>query len=734
MSYTDDELCKKFQELMEDPHPVMDDPYFDSNERLFGKPITTPSLKNNLKISLTLSAEAPSIYKDRAVTVTIQAGKGSFIKDKQYTCFIYSDNYFPMCNSELSSITDRKSQRLIDIESPCNHIWLPGKYILFVNDTINSSLLRINFTLGESMKATLNEPEICPLCSTDDILTSFVENSEDSWDELANTPGTAQLRQYALCCRQFKIYNELRKNLSGKELNCNRNLLLYTINRDWTEKTLQAFQKLAVPSTYFTYIDCSTLYNAALQNPYEQLNEKFNATTNQVYCLTNVNALLNTGGMVIVRHIIEKMHEGDGKYRLWLCGNRQEVQSVLEVHPTLRQFFFRGNCLEQQPYTPFELVQTFFNELEKENIELTDEVKDALTRAIIKGYEQGGLAACQLDDIRRFVAEGVRPGYLKHALHDLMEEKETIPKMTVADLDLCLLPQSSSSFEDSIRELNEMIGLDDIKKNIVTMANQSRFYLERRNSGLHTTCNTVYHSIFTGNPGTGKTTVAKMIGKIYHAIGLLSKGEVICADRTRLVGRYIGETEENMKTILEEARGNVLFIDEAYNLYDGASDQKDYGRKVIDSLLTVLAQPNPDMVIIFAGYEKEMDAMLTSNPGLMGRFPYKFKFPDYSADQLMDIACHLLNHDDYILDDDANTLLRQYIQETLSLQTKNFSNARWIDQFVKNGIIPAMANRVTQSATKDYQHVLAADVEEGYKHFNPKAVELKPRRQVGFNA
>ena len=171
-----------------------------------------------------------------------------------------------------------------------------------------------------------------------------------------------------------------------------------------------------------------------------------------------------------------------------------------------------------------------------------------------------------------------------------------------------------------------------------------------------------------------------------------------------------------------------------YNLYEGTVDRKDYGAKVIDSLLTVLSQPNPDMVIIFAGYEKEMDAMLSSNPGLMGRFPYKYRFSDYDADQLMEIALHLFAKDDYIITDDAKVILLQKICETIAQRTKNFGNARWVEQFIRNGVIPAMANRVTIDAVKDYQHVLASDVEEGYKKFNPRMIELKPRRQVGFNS
>ena len=139
------------------------------------------------------------------------------------------------------------------------------------------------------------------------------------------------------------------------------------------------------------------------------------------------------------------------------------------------------------------------------------------------------------------------------------------------------------------------------------------------------------------------------------------------------------------------------------------------------------------MVIIFAGYEKEMDAMLNSNPGLMGRFPYKYRFSDYDATQLMEIALHLFAKDDYILSDDAQAMLQQKISDTLAQRTKNFGNARWVEQFIRNGIIPAMANRVTLQSIKDYQHILTSDVEEGYQKFNPRVIELKPRRQVGFN-
>ena len=733
-AYTDDELCKKLHELMENPLPVKDDPYFNSDEKLFGNTISTPTLKGIRTIELSLSTSDEADYTDGCIIVNIQAKKGSMIKEGRFTCFVYSDDYSPMCNSDITYKFNRENNINVSIVMLSFRIWLPGKYFLLVRDKNNGALARIAFEVDKSLDVMQQPLTMCPICSIEDILTSCVENTEPSWDVLSTTPGTSELRRYALECRQLKIYNEFRKGLSGRELKSNRNLLLYTTNKDWNAEILQSFQKLAVPGYYYTHVDCNTLYNAALPNPFEPLNEKLNNTTNQVYCLTSPGALLSTGGKVVTRQIVEKISEDKEKYKLWLCGGKQEIESVLDVYPSLKELFVSGNVLRQHTYTGFELVQAFIKELDNEHLDPSEPTMDALARAILDHHEHGCFSTWSVSSIRRFVTEKVAPRYLCRAINDVMLEKEELPKLPIEDIPLDLLPNSTSEFEDSIRELNEMVGLDDIKKSIVTMANQNRFFMERKKAGFRTSNIAAQHAIFTGNPGTGKTTVAKMLGKIYHSIGLLSKGDVICADRTRLVGRYIGETEENMKAVLEEARGNVLFIDEAYNLYEGTVDRKDYGAKVIDSLLTVLSQPNPDMVIIFAGYEKEMDAMLNSNPGLMGRFPYKYHFSDYDADQLMEIALHLFAKDEYILNDEAQTALRQRISDTLSQRTKNFGNARWVEQFIRNGIIPAMANRVTLEPIKDYQHILASDVEEGYMKFNPRMIELKPRRQVGFSA
>ena len=596
-THTDEELMNRLHELMETPHPQKDDSHFKSNETISSKTINTPALKDIRKIELSLSTSDSADYTDGCIIVNIQARKGSMIKEGRFTCFIYTDDYSPMCNSDVSYKFNRENSINVSIVMLSFRIWLPGKYFLLIRDKTNGALGRIDFDVDKSLNISQNPLVMHNICSIEDILTTCVENTESSWDILSTTPGTSELRLYALESRRLKIYNEFRKGLSGRELKVSRNLLIYTTNRDWNAELLLSFQKLAVPGYYYIHIDCNTLYNAALQNPFEPLNEKLNNTTNQVYCLTSPGALLNTGGKVVARHIVEKICEDKEKYKLWLCGSKQEIESVLDVYPSMKELFLSGNVLSQKPYSGFELVQAFFKELDSEHLDPSEATMDSLARTILKHHEKGCFSTWSLSSIRRYVAEEVSPRYLNRAINDIMSEKESLPKLPIEDIPFELLPNSTSEFEDSIRELNGMVGLNDIKKSITTMANQSRFFIERSRAGFHTSNIAAQHAIFTGNPGTGKTTVARMLGKIYHSIGLLSKGDVICADRTRLVGRYIGETEENMKAVLEEARGNVLFIDEAYNLYEGTADRKDYGAKVIDSLLTVLSQPNPDMVM-----------------------------------------------------------------------------------------------------------------------------------------
>ena len=675
-----------------------------------------------------------SVWWNAPVTITFKPRPRVRLRQFRFQCYIYDEAYYPVCCSSGHSSFPNPRSKNLTMEISCNNIWTPGNYILLIHDSCGSSVIRIEFSLDEDMKATLGEPHFCRYGEVEDILVSCMQDMDECWPFVAERPGMEQFRKKSLEARRLVLYNEVRKENELGEMKGIENMLICMRNQDITKDILTDFMRMMVLDGNTTCIDCSTLFDMACNNPFDPLTELLADPAPKMFCLTHLKELTTTNGKVVMRKIIDKVRDSYGNIPIWLCGTRREIDEVLGIFPSLRDFFL-GDCyVEQQPYTAFELVQAFLREMVKEQMQPNVLVKDQLARAVFKGYEQGYLTTWTMADIHRFVVEEIRPRYLNRAMDDMLDDFQAL--LREEDIPFEKLSSGSSAFDESVRELNEMIGLEKVKEGIMTMANQARLFLERRRRGLKTSNSMIFHTIFTGNPGTGKTTVARKLGKIYRSLGLLSKGEVIAVDRTRLVGRYIGDTEENMKNIFEEAKGNVLFIDEAYTLYDGGSDRKDFGARVIDSLLTTLSQPNPDMMVVFAGYQKEMEAMLNTNPGFAGRFPYRYQFDDYSADQLMEIARHLLERDEYILSDEVVETMQDAIDLALSMKSPNFGNARWIDQFVNNGIIPAMADRIFTTGCDDFRRVEISDITQAFEKFKPKAAELKPTRHrvKGFSA
>ena len=674
------------------------------------------------------------IYSDEVMRVTFQGKPGATLRPHRFSCYIYTNEYYPVCEGDKVVTIKNSKKRQLTLGIPCRQIWLPGQYVLIVRDSQDyTSVMRYDFTLDDKLRVKdLTAGKRCTAMSLEDTLSGVMTEDNGNWYHISRVPGSASMRMKAIQACQMLYINESRKDENYGELKTCQNLLLCMEHP--TPDFLCRLHMLVATDYGNKIVDSDMLFDPTRNNPYEMLPDILDDCDMKVLCLTRLTDLIGPNGKVIMRKVIDKVRKSEGRTPLWLCGTRREIEELLGLYPSLKEFFRDDSWVEQQPSTAYELVQAFLDQLEAEHLEPTATVRDKLARAIIQGQAQGTLSRWSLEQVRQFVEAEILPRYVARLV--MQDDMDVSPMLNLSDIPFEKITDTASTFERSIGELHAMIGLDEVKQGISTMANQARLFLERRRRGLKTGDSQVYHSIFTGNPGTGKTTVARKLGKIYHSLGLLSKGEVIAVDRTRLVGQYIGQTEENMKTVLEEAKGNVLFIDEAYTLFTGPDDSKDFGRRVLDSLLTVLTQPNPDMLIVFAGYEKEMNAMLSFNVGLSSRFPYRYHFEDYTADQLMEIARRLFDREEYILTDEAALTMEVVIEETLERKQANFGNARWIEQFVNNGIIPAMADRIFSTGCTDFQRIEAADITKAFEKFKPKANELKSSRHrvKGFSA
>lgn len=238
------------------------------------------------------------------------------------------------------------------------------------------------------------------------------------------------------------------------------------------------------------------------------------------------------------------------------------------------------------------------------------------------------------------------------------------------------------SVNEILTELDTLIGLTSVKRLIRELQAYAEIQKRRTREKL-TAEPLVLHMIFRGNPGTGKTTVARIVGKLFKEMGVLQKGHIIECERADLVGEYIGHTAQKTREQIKKALGGVLFIDEAYSLARGG--EKDFGKEAIDSLVKAMEDNKDNLILILAGYRQEMDWFLQTNPGLRSRFPIHIDFPDYTLDELLEIGNSMLSQRQYELTPEANESLRHILQGLLHIHPYA-GNARLIRNLVERTI------------------------------------------------
>ncbi len=459
----------------------------------------------------------------------------------------------------------------------------------------------------------------------------------------------------------------------------------------------------------------------------------------EAYSLARSAESSNDYGKEVVEILLKEMSDGTGDIAIIVAGYPNEMEIFLESNPGLKSRF---NAYYPFPdYLPQELNQILDKGYEKRSLEVEPPAREYLAKKLTDAYRDRDKNFGNARFVLSIVDEsklnlGLR--LMKHADPKSLSEKE-LATIILSDVQKIFSGKEKRSpdiqiddqmLKEALAELNNLVGMNNIKQEITELVKLVRYYKEIGKDVLN---KFVLHTVFVGNPGTGKTTVARIMARIFRSLGILEKGHLVEVDREGLIAGYVGQTATKTAQKIEEAMGGVLFIDEAYSLTEGKGSQYDFGAEAISTLLKRMEDNREDFVVIVAGYTDPMAEFLKSNPGLKSRFDRTLTFGDYNTDELMSIALSILETENLKPDEGAKDHLKKYLEFLYQNRDKSFGNAREVRKIIQEAVKNQNLRMASISSTERTRLMIETLTYSDVEEFKLDAESLGlQKKKLGF--
>ncbi len=583
--------------------------------------------------------------------------------------------------------------------------WRKDKYtceLVFMDQM----LAAISFEVGESFEEGV--PPVHLPNHNAPVYFSPSEEIAESFEELMGKMdalvGLSEIKQKVREHARYIQFLQLRKN-AGFEEKETINVHSVFIGNPGTGKTTVAkmmgrlYRKMGLLSIGHVHIvDRVDLVGEYIGQTAPKVKEAIEKARGGVLFIDEAYALARSTedtkdfGREVIEILMKEMSDGKGDIAVIAAGYPKEMSKFLDSNTGLKSRF--RHVFEFTDYLPQELAQIAWYACQEKEVKLTIEAKTRLDEIITNGYRDRDRSFGNA----RFVYDLIEKAKINLGLRVMastepsqldMETLQTIQFGDVANIEikqnkeLPLIPINEELLRESIEELNRLIGLEKVRSQIIEHVRLVRYYRETNRDVLNSF---FLHTVLIGNPGTGKTTVARILTKIYKALGVLERGHMVETDRQGLVAGFVGQTATKTAEKIDEAMGGVLFIDEAYSLTQKSNSGNDFGDEAIQTILKRMEDRRGQFFVFVAGYPDNMEAFLKANPGLSSRFDKMLKFEDYNTQDLLRIALQMLEEKGVLPAPDAEEHLAKYMEFLYNYRDKYFGNARTVRQLVTEAI------------------------------------------------